>query len=62
MLYAYWIAYVFTAFILLSHYYWTHDQHECYKYGAFSLQVKMLKKCTFLCQLKIQDSTQPVRK
>jgi len=45
-----------TAFILLSHYYWTHDQHRCYKHGAFSLPIKMLMKCTFLCQLKIQDT------
>jgi len=40
-----------TAFILFSHYYGTHDQHGCYKHGAFYLQIKMFMKCTFLFNL-----------
>jgi hypothetical protein len=56
MLYAHWIACALYSFHLLSHYNETHDQHGCYTHGAFSLQIEMLMKCTFLCQLKIQDT------
>jgi len=56
MLYAYWIAYMLYSFHPVEPLFGTHNQHGCYKHGAFSLQIKMLMKCTFLCQLKIQDT------